>query len=136
MYEIVYFSSANSNLTQKDIRDILSHSRENNSKNGITGCLLHYNEEFLQILEGKKSEVQRLFNIVKKDQRHQNVIVLYEGTKEHRYFSNWKMAFYNLNSSKSNEIFFKKEVIEFSKIAKKPTLAVELFWTMAKHLVS
>ena len=100
MFELVYFSSANPDLTSTGIANILNTARNFNSENNISGCLIYSNNEFLQILEGDKEIVQDLFTRIKKDKRHRNVILLTENSKEERMFPKWDMAFHDFNSDK------------------------------------
>ena len=136
MYELVYHSTSVPNLTLKDIEDILEKSRENNSKMEISGCLLYYNSEFLQLLEGEKQQVQDLFSTIQKDRRHKHVILLNEDSKDQRVFPDWRMTFHDFNTSKLEADSFKKELIQFSEIANRPSLAIDLFWTMAKYMAA
>lgn len=68
MFELVYHSIAKPGLAQVDITKLLKTAREFNSANSITGCLLHHNEEFLQILEGKKETIKDLYLSIKREQ--------------------------------------------------------------------
>ncbi len=60
MYELVYCSVTVENIRLSDIQDILNEGRDFNSKHDITGYLLFFNNEFVQILEGEKEEVKGL----------------------------------------------------------------------------
>ncbi len=51
----------------------------------------------MQVIEGQHNPVKALFEIIEKDPRHHNVIVIDEGKIENRMFSGWKMGFRNLN---------------------------------------
>ena len=96
-FELIYTSIASSDLTSKDIVDILEESRLFNSKNDITGCLLYYKGEFLQILEGEKSVVLNIYRKIDKDRRHHNVSLLLKNDIPRRAFNNWSMAFKELS---------------------------------------
>lgn len=61
MYELIYYSTANPTLNANDISNILKTSRDFNLKNDITGCLLYYNNEFIQILEGDRMAIKKLY---------------------------------------------------------------------------
>lgn len=135
MFELVYNSIANPNLTAEDITNILNTSRDFNSKNSVTGCLLYHNNQFLQILEGDKKVVQDLYISIKRDKRHSNVNLLAEGGKKERMFSGWSMAFQELNSDAGAENSFQSNIIVFSELTDRPTQAVDLFWTIAKNIV-
>ena len=134
MIELVYYSQANADLSSEDVSKILKNSRQFNSENNITGCLLYYNNEFLQILEGEKKNVLDLFAVIKKDKRHSNVLVLGEAKKDKRIFSDWHMAFHKFDSHAEEENHFRSNIAAFSEMADKPTHVIDLFWTMAKHM--
>jgi hypothetical protein len=135
MFQLVYFSTADSNLTKKDIESILERSRNKNSTNDITGCLLNSKGEFLQMLEGEEEKVKSLFSKIEKDSRHHNVILLKEQKIEKRAFQGWSMAFHDFSKKGNNPHDFQRQIMGFSKIVEKPTAASEIFWTMAEHLV-
>ena len=61
MYEITYSSLVKKDVGPADISDILAKARIFNSKHNLTGCLLYYNHQFLQVLEGDKEIIQELF---------------------------------------------------------------------------
>ncbi|MEQ8473551.1 MAG: BLUF domain-containing protein [Marinoscillum sp.] len=136
MFELVYFSTADSGISQGDITNILNESKEFNSKNNVTGCLLYYNGEFLQILEGDKMVVQNLFASIKKDERHFNIMLLNEGYKDQRTFEGWSMAYEDFNSSKWERSQFVRNMIAFSDLTGKSSHAVNLFWTMVKNMLT
>lgn len=136
MIELVYFSEADPNLTVEDISILLKHSRDYNTKNNITGCLLYLNNEFLQILEGKKEAVQHLFTLIKEDKRHSNIIVLAEENKKEKTFPDWSMAFHKFNNDEIANKRFLNNIAAFSEITDKPSHVTDLFWTMAKQMAT
>lgn len=136
MFQLVYNSEANLDLTSEDISDILNTSRDFNSRNSITGCLLYYNDEFLQILEGEKEVVQNLFSSIRRDRRHSNVMLLVEDDKNERMFSDWSMAYQEFENHDSEKNFFLKNIAAFSMISDKPNYVIDLFWIMAKHIAN
>ena len=138
MYELIYCSSSSNDINSDDLEDILNTARTFNTKNDITGCLLYYKSEFIQILEGEKSIIQKLYNNISKDKRHKGTILVAEGEKEERSFDNWSMAFYELSDDDVNDLceqLFVDNFIAFSDIVKKPTFSTIMFWNMAKQLL-
>lgn len=138
MYELIYRSVAVENITNADILDILSEARDFNAMFDITGCLLFFNSEFVQILEGDKGSVKRLFEKIKKDRRHTDVMLLNEDEKDERLFEQWNMAYYDLNNNNQQEMersLFIRNFILAADLTEKPTHAVRLFWHVAKELV-
>ena len=47
MYELVYKSTVKTKLSDEALKSILEKSRDFNAKNNITGCLIYYNNSFL-----------------------------------------------------------------------------------------
>lgn len=135
MYELLYCSLASQDLTADDISDILKTSQQWNSKHEITGCLLYYNNQFIQIIEGNKSAVKNLYANIEKDIRHNNIIILAENEKNERAFENWSMAFNELSKSDMNNIDKVLSIdnfITFSVSDHKLTKATKMFCNMAK----
>ena len=132
MYELVYCSAARRDLSSGDISAILKTARDFNSENNITGCLLYYNHEFIQVLEGKQEIIQSLFAKINKDDRHFDIMVLAGGDKEKRVFNSWSMAFHELSNEDvqgiSTEVFA-ENFIAFSQFAVKNTFPTILFWS-------
>jgi hypothetical protein len=94
---LIYVSIATDRFAQKDLVDLLTISRRNNTAGGITGLLLYKEGKFMQLLEGEKKAVNRLFEKIKSDPRHGNVITLLSGEQEGRGFADFSMGFQNLD---------------------------------------
>jgi len=130
MYELVYCSSAKPDLGSEDIAAILKTARDFNSKNNITGCLLYYKHEFIQILEGEREIIKDLFSRINMDSRHKDITVLAEGSKEKRVFDDWSMAFYEPGQEDIKDIgrdVFADNLLTFSEFAEKGTFTTILF---------
>jgi hypothetical protein len=138
MYELIYNSAARKNLNASDISKILETARNFNSQNEITGCLLFHNNQFIQILEGEKTKLLELYNSIKKDDRHTNVMLLAQAEKQERIFPNWSMAYHQLSENDNiniDRLMFVNNFITLSELISKPTQASRLFWLMAKQLL-
>lgn len=85
-YELIYHSYADSNITNEQIDSIIKNSRENNSKNGITACLLYHNKQFVQLLEGEQEAIEHLYDNICKDSRHSQVATIHKGAIEKNSF--------------------------------------------------
>jgi hypothetical protein len=95
----VYVSSATKPLSEEEIVEILRVARENNTRLDITGMLLYKEGNFLQVLEGPASVVDPLIAKIKKDPRHQGVILMSRKSIEARQFADWSMAYRNMCKS-------------------------------------
>ena len=92
MFQIVYESAATRPITKTDISDILTASRVNNAKVGVTGMLIYHEGMFIQALEGPKDAVEALYQKIEKDPRHEDVWMLAQMTPTKRSFAKWNMG--------------------------------------------
>ena len=90
---LVYCSVAIRSFDTKDIIDLLTISRKNNEKFGITGMLLYIDETFFQVLEGNKDSLHNLYKKIECDERHTKVVKLIEEPIDKRTFSGWSMGY-------------------------------------------
>ncbi|WP_339708718.1 BLUF domain-containing protein [uncultured Kriegella sp.] len=138
MFELTYESQAIDKLTSVDIANILEEARSFNDGHDITGCLVFYNKKFIQILEGKRQEVQELYAKIKKDKRHGEVKLVSEDTIEERTFPKWGMAYYPIsdeNMSKSELQQFRANLKLLADFAQPTSATTLLFWKKVKLLV-
>ncbi|HUN92407.1 MAG TPA: BLUF domain-containing protein [Burkholderiaceae bacterium] len=78
------------------IESILAHSRRHNPEFGITGILCHGGDVFIQVLEGGREPVNRLYGQIARDGRHRDVTLLHYEEITERCFSSWTMGQVNL----------------------------------------
>lgn len=91
--QLLYLSNAKPELKQEQLDSILRVSRENNPSRDITGLLVFANGVFIQVLEGPRNAVHKLFETICDDTRHQDVAILGEYTGQERIFAKWSMGF-------------------------------------------
>ncbi|OAN71287.1 hypothetical protein A8B78_20275 [Jannaschia sp. EhC01] len=102
MKYIVYVSQAVTPFSTTDLGDLLTHSRQRNSEDAISGLLVYrYNADygrgnFLQVLEGPDDKLDDVWNRISSDSRHHTIIVIEEGEIEARMFADWSMGFKNV----------------------------------------
>lgn len=92
-----------------DLREILSEAQSFNALNSINGVLFYADQYFFQCLEGEREQVLDLFERIKEDQRHQEVIEFGVHPISEQNFDGWAMKFVRRNSEVSE--FFKNLVI-------------------------
>jgi hypothetical protein len=98
LISLVYVSASVVPFSKLDLLELLTKSRENNSRLGITGMLLFKDGNFLQVLEGDRKNVQSLYQKISGDPRHNKVAGLFEGSSQQRDFPDWSMGFHDLRS--------------------------------------
>jgi hypothetical protein len=96
LVRLLYASRASSTLGDIELAGILRQARNNNPARGITGLLCQADGVFVQVLEGSRPAVNRLYNSISSDARHTEVTLLgYEEIAERR-FAGWSMGQVNL----------------------------------------
>jgi hypothetical protein len=96
LVRLLYVSRAVPALDHEELLAILRRSRANNPAQGITGALCFSGGIFLQVLEGGRGSVNRLYNRIVADARHSEVELLaYEEVGERR-FAGWSMGQVNM----------------------------------------
>ena len=93
MFCLVYRSTAQLAFKTVDVKEMLEKARISNSRDNITGCLLYYEGEFIQYLEGNQIKVLNLFDKIKADKRHKDISILAHGITDSREFKDWEMAY-------------------------------------------
>lgn len=92
MKRIMYISTLASTLPDREIRSIGRTASQNNRRIGVTGVLLFAHEFFFQILEGEPETIDRLIEVIRRDRRHRDLLILkVERDITERLFPNWSM---------------------------------------------
>jgi hypothetical protein len=92
----MYASRAVPAVDQDELIAILRKSKANNPALGVTGVLCFSEGIFLQVLEGGRGAVNKLYNRIASDARHTQVELLsYEEIGERR-FAGWSMGQVNM----------------------------------------
>ena len=111
MIQLAYVSSTTGLLTVEEIARILVVSRENNSRQGITGLLVYKGGNVLQVLEGERDAVLSLYAKIRNDTRHDGVITLYTREIAGREFPQWSMGFHEVNDASARQLEGFSEVL-------------------------
>lgn len=77
-YAISYVSTANLDLQEQGVNDIMKKANEFNKREEITGILLYNERSFFQLIEGEKKTIQDLYERITQDSRHQDIIKFLE----------------------------------------------------------
>lgn len=106
LVRLMYASRAVPAIDQEELATILRQSKAYNPGVGVTGVLCFSGSVFLQVLEGSRSAVNRLYNRIVSDPRHTEVeLLLYEEINERR-FAGWSMG--QVNMSRLNPLLLLK----------------------------
>jgi hypothetical protein len=77
---------------QAELARILRASRRRNPGLGVTGALMLRNNCFVQALEGPLPALETLFELICRDERHEEVALLELAPIDQRGFDDWAMA--------------------------------------------
>jgi len=94
---LLYVSRAVGPQTTAVTDSILSVALNANRKRGITGALCQGQGLCLQVLEGERSVISRLYNHIAHDRRHQDVELLVLEEITQRRYADWAMAHVTLS---------------------------------------
>lgn len=102
--QVVYVSSGSREYTAAELEDITAAGRRNNAGNGVTGILLYYHGNFMQLLEGAAAAVEETFQRISADKRHTGILKLQDTTVAERSFPDYRMGFRAIASSETTSI--------------------------------
>lgn len=141
IFRLMYASKAAEDICYSDLQAILQVSRTQNLEREITGILIFRDGLFLQLLEGKKTQVKEVLGKIVQDSRHSHLKVLCESSADRRLFKNWPMAYMDGDIDEENQdvlqtvfsdVFLsqaadaKNLIEELVKISKEPKYLVQL----------
>jgi hypothetical protein len=104
LFTLVYVSVATKDMTADDLLALLAQSRSFNKENGLTGLLLYKERFFIQVLEGEERIIDSLFERIKVDTRHFNVLLILKKPIIARNFEEWAMGFKVPNLDKLKQV--------------------------------
>src|SRR5690606_485615 len=97
LVRLLYASQAANALTPETLDAILGTARRRNPPEGITGLLCTSGDTFMQVLEGGREAVNRLYTRICQDARHRDLILLHYEEITERRFAAWTMGQVNLS---------------------------------------
>ncbi len=95
IFQLIYTCALRDSVSCLDLEEIANTSRSRNKDRNITGMLLCQDGSVLQVLEGDKSAVLKLYEKISKDVRITNTLILIQRMTSEREFPNWSMGFKN-----------------------------------------
>lgn len=93
LVRLLYVSKVVKGFSTHDIDALLHTARQHNAQVGITGILAFNGEYFMQILEGDRRAVNKLYHHISTDPRHEQLLLLQMSEIDERLFAVWSMAY-------------------------------------------
>ena len=91
--QIMYISSATGPMSATECATIAQAAAERNQTDNVTGLLLFNSKRFLQVLEGPREAVDRIYARIGRDGRHNALVKLRDIPIDAREFGEWGMAY-------------------------------------------
>ena len=105
MFQAIYTSQAQDRLDDKEFKRIAEHAEIYNTKNDITGLLLVFKGQIIQILEGDEGRVRNLLSRIEHDDRHKDFLLVLDRQGQSRQFGQWSL-FFKLVRSPMETVYF------------------------------
>lgn len=86
-----FLSQSTHDLGILSIVNLCVQSYCNNLELGITGALFFDGKHFGQIMEGNRDVIEERWQVIQRDQRHDNIALISQREILHRNFTNWSM---------------------------------------------
>ena len=93
MRHLIYLSQATDEY--RDANQFLPGSRDYNHLHDLTGYLMSYRRNFMQLLEGPDQAVTDVMIKITADRRHHNITIILDEPGQERIFNDWSMAYSN-----------------------------------------
>lgn len=93
LVRLVYASRATGDMHTHDIVNILESAKRNNAELDVTGMLIFNSAYFLQCLEGGRGAVNRVYEYIAQDKRHEHPLLLDYREITERKFAEWHMGY-------------------------------------------
>lgn len=93
LHEIIYVSRACEPMGTEPLLALMEQSRCDNARRGISGFLIYHQQEFLQLIEGEQGAVMELYQRICRDNRHQQLHLLWSHAIHAPSFPDWTMGF-------------------------------------------
>jgi diguanylate cyclase (GGDEF)-like protein/PAS domain S-box-containing protein len=134
IYTLIYLSHSSANLQKSEIEDIVRHAQKFNGSSGITGYLLYDKGYFLQLLEGRKQNIDKLMQKITLDKRHSDITAIMKGYRKTRLFVNWSMGYWSFENKEDDVRFENIKTVDFSfkELAQDPQICYAIFKAISK----
>lgn len=90
---LAYVSRPRNDLPASELSRIVVTSRMNNARDHLCGVLVYTGSDFAQLIEGASARVYALWNRIKRDDRHRDLVLLFDEIAPTPWFPDWRMGY-------------------------------------------
>ncbi|MEM6711878.1 MAG: BLUF domain-containing protein [Pseudomonadota bacterium] len=112
LYTLTYISKApqmRGDVRRQFINALVKQADGRNIPLGVSGCLVHVDDFFMQVLEGPRGDVSDTYNRIARDERHDDVHIVCAEPLISRQFPLPSLAVFDIESE-DNPVFAKYRV--------------------------
>ncbi len=91
-------------MSSSELERLLAGARARNQAQDVTGALLCSGGNFMQVLEGSREAVRSVFERVRRNPAHHQIIELMCEPVQRREFADWSMAFSHASWDKLQQV--------------------------------
>ncbi len=121
MKELLYTSSVIQGFTSDMLDAIEQKSVHNNLQDAITGVLFYDGKSFMQIIEGPEQKIDRLYDKILMDDRHNQITLLHTSYIDKRSFTDWSLRLIQVPPD-----LFKKKFDMITQAKRHPSTGVDI----------
>ena len=127
-FAISYLSTANRDLNQDEVAELLDLTEIRNNNAGVNGLLIYSEGNFFEVIEGEESKIKELFENIKEHPRHRNIMIVFEKKIDKPLFDEKEANFISENTKHrqmevENFLYYIKDLDESMQKAVKNILA-------------
>lgn len=126
LMQLVYRSLAVERPSTRGLQRILEVARRRNATEGLTGLLVHDQGCFVQWLEGPPDGLDRVWESIRRDRRHEHIERLHTPWRAERLFPDWTMQLGALADSRSPHNALEIDVVAAREVHATPDRAALL----------
>ncbi|WP_063339526.1 MULTISPECIES: BLUF domain-containing protein [unclassified Marinomonas] len=139
MIELLYTSVSPEGLSEEGLLEIQLEAQRNNASKNITGMLVYYDREIMQLIEGEQEAIESLYEKIRNDPRHMLVEIFYSGQIKERAFKDWSMEVVMLDEQHLKEYLYNGKALvnelPIQKVIKKnPNQGKKMFLSLRDSL--
>jgi hypothetical protein len=90
---LAYLSHPRPGLPAPELSRIVVTSRMNNARDRLCGVLVYAGTDFAQLIEGAAPRVERVWTRIRRDDRHRDVMLLFDESALRPWFADWRMGY-------------------------------------------
>ena len=101
---LTYTSATTRLVSVSEIVEMVEQIRPKNERLGVTGLLLYSGGNVIQTLEGTPDAVDEVFDTIRTDTRHGEVLLVDRREIDERSFATWSMGFRNVSTREVTQL--------------------------------